>query len=392
MSNPTVSVLIATFNRACYLPECLESVLAQTIRPTQVIVINDGSTDNTREVLAPYMDRIEYIEKPNGGKASALNLGLSRARGDYIWIMDDDDAGLPEALETHLNVLEEDQSIGFTWTTGYYAREGPGGGRLEIVEPGPAPEIPDDGLFLRMLKGNVMVFHSALLCRTSCYRAVGPFNTELIRSQDYEMNLRLTHRYAGRRIDKPTVLYRIHSGSRGSEAGRFEAEEIGLKHRQYNQKILSRFRNELELHEYLPVDLQSEPLGHLEIRRAYLQRMAIMASAGLMGEMVEDLHSALSAADSPLTSVERELVQKTMEDLSQCDLAVLRRTFPTRTVGATQLGRQLQEVIADALYRRAVKGAKGRHPREIVAVVRTGRRVHGIRGFLQAMRRVGKEG
>ena len=90
MPEPTVSVIVPTFNRARYLPECLESLLAQTFPPTQIVVVNDGSTDDTASAVKPYLDRIEYIEKENGGKSSALNLVLPNIRNDYVWIFDDD--------------------------------------------------------------------------------------------------------------------------------------------------------------------------------------------------------------------------------------------------------------------------------------------------------------
>ena len=385
----SVSVLIATYNRAQYLAECLDSVLGQTVRPAQIIVVNDGSTDNTAEVLKPYLDRIEYIEKKNGGKASALNLAMQRVRGDYVWIMDDDDAGLPDALETHLKVLENKPEVGFTWTTGFYAREGVQGGRLEAYERWPLPEAHDEGLFLRLLEGNVVAFHSAILCRTSCYRAVGQFNLELIRSQDYDMLLRLARRFRGRRLDQPTILYRIHSGARGSETTRFGVEEIGSKWRAYNRKILLRLRGELELREYLPAVMQHQPLGALEARRAYLQRMAAMASTGLVTEMLEDLRLAVSghSSDSHLAPEERDFVRRSIEYLTQSELAVLRRTFRAGLLDTLPLGREVREEMARAFYERAVKGLNERHPKEILAVLRAGRKVHGLYGFLGAMRR-----
>jgi glycosyltransferase involved in cell wall biosynthesis len=390
---PSVTVLIPTFNRAQFLPECLDSVLGQTIPPVQVMVINDGSKDHTREAVAPYVDRIEYIEKKNGGKASALNLGLPLARGDYIWVMDDDDAALPDALETHLNVLEKDPEIGLTWTTGYYAKGGPDGGRLEIIKRWPLPEVEDDAFFLRLLEGNVIAFHSAILCRRSCYEKVGFFNPELIRSQDFDMTLRLARRFRACRIDKPTILYRIHSGARGSESTRFAADDIGSKWRVYNRKILLRLRSDLELFEYLPAELQGKPLGPMEVRQAYLKRMASMASAGLVAEMIEDLQLALSGQgpDLPLTSTERDMVRRTIEHLEQSELHSLRRAIRTKMFGTTRLGQEIKAEMACALYRRAVRGARRRHPREVVAVLRAGRRVHGMWGFFQAMRMAMRE-
>ena len=91
MSNQElVSVIIPTYNRASYLVQSLESVLAQSYRSLEVIVVNDGSNDETRAILEPYRRRIAYYEKTNGGKSSALNLGLKHISGEYVWVFDDD--------------------------------------------------------------------------------------------------------------------------------------------------------------------------------------------------------------------------------------------------------------------------------------------------------------
>jgi glycosyltransferase involved in cell wall biosynthesis len=84
MSQPTVSVLVPTFNRVNYIAECLDSLLAQTVPPLEVIVIDDGSEDGTADLLASYGHRIRHIRKENGGKPTAVNLGIQEARGDLI--------------------------------------------------------------------------------------------------------------------------------------------------------------------------------------------------------------------------------------------------------------------------------------------------------------------
>ena len=84
------SVILPTYNRSNYLIQSLDSILAQTYQNFEVIVVNDGFDDDTRHVLKPYQDRLRVLEKPNGEKSSAVNLGLEHAQGDYIWVFDDD--------------------------------------------------------------------------------------------------------------------------------------------------------------------------------------------------------------------------------------------------------------------------------------------------------------
>ena len=91
--NPKFSVIIPTYNRANYVGEAVESVLQQTYQNSELIVVNDGSTDDTAEVIRRFGDQICYVEKANGGKASAVNLGLKYVTGEYVWILDDDDIG-----------------------------------------------------------------------------------------------------------------------------------------------------------------------------------------------------------------------------------------------------------------------------------------------------------
>src|SRR3989338_4269347 len=98
-NHPKITVLIPTFNRAAFLAECLDSLLSQTLPATQILVANDGSTDNTLEVLKPYRNRIDYTETPQLGKPSAINFAMDKVTGDYLWIFDDDDVCLPDALE-----------------------------------------------------------------------------------------------------------------------------------------------------------------------------------------------------------------------------------------------------------------------------------------------------
>ena len=91
-----VSIIIPSYNCASYVEEAVQSALSQTYSDCEVVVINDGSTDNTEEVLAPYRDKIVYISQENKGLAGARNSGIKRASGDYITFLDADDIFLPE--------------------------------------------------------------------------------------------------------------------------------------------------------------------------------------------------------------------------------------------------------------------------------------------------------
>ena len=102
---PTVSVIIPTFNRSKLVVNAIRSVLCQTYRDYEIIVVDDGSTDDTAEALTPYMDRIRYVYQANLGPGAAQNRGIQLARGKWISILASDDLWLPTKLEAQLKVV-----------------------------------------------------------------------------------------------------------------------------------------------------------------------------------------------------------------------------------------------------------------------------------------------
>jgi glycosyltransferase involved in cell wall biosynthesis len=97
--SPTVSVVICAYNAAPFIAETLDSLFAQTFSDFEVIIVNDGSTDETATVLQPYLSRIIYYEQPNQGPAAARNAALRLARGEFISVLDSDDLWMPNYLE-----------------------------------------------------------------------------------------------------------------------------------------------------------------------------------------------------------------------------------------------------------------------------------------------------
>ena len=118
MTAPTmparVSVLMATYNRGPMLEESLESVLAQTHQPCEIIVIDDGSTDDTPSRIASYGDQIRSIRLANGGKSRALNAAMPRVSGDFVWIFDDDDVALPTSIADRVARSPPDAGVVFS--------------------------------------------------------------------------------------------------------------------------------------------------------------------------------------------------------------------------------------------------------------------------------------
>lgn len=112
MTNPLISVIIPAYNRAYYVRQAVKSVLEQTHRCCEVILVDDGSTDDTRQVLTPLMDRIHYLYQENQGLSAARNRGLSVVQGDFVAFLDADDYLLPNAFELELRCFQEQPALG----------------------------------------------------------------------------------------------------------------------------------------------------------------------------------------------------------------------------------------------------------------------------------------
>jgi len=115
MSNDLASVIVNNYNYARFLREAIDSALDQTYRNTEVIVVDDGSTDGSREIIASYGDRIIPVLKENGGQNSALNAGFSLSRGDVILFLDSDDVLFPTAVRTAIEAFSQPDVVKVHW-------------------------------------------------------------------------------------------------------------------------------------------------------------------------------------------------------------------------------------------------------------------------------------
>jgi len=207
---PRVSVIIPTYNRAHIVGEAIESVLAQTYQDFEIIVVDDASTDNTREVLAGYAahhpDKIRVIyRETNGGAGAARNDGIRASKGEYISFLDSDDLYLPHRLQVAVDALDANPSFG-----GAYAdlrRVAPDGAVLSSWL-GEAGHRASGWIFKQQLtRGGVAT--DTMTVRRQCFGEVGLFDESLRRCQDGHMALRLTHRYPFLCIPEVVAVWRF---------------------------------------------------------------------------------------------------------------------------------------------------------------------------------------
>ena len=191
-----ISVIIPTYNRAKLLQRAMKSVLNQTFQDFELIVVDVGSTDNTKKVVSEY-EEVKYVYQENsGGAAKPKNTGIKIAQGEYIAILDDDDEWLPTKLEKQVKFLEENPEIDVV-------------GCNYLINGGKEYKIPNyKDVLKRILVTDDMGPGSIMMYRKKVFDEVGGFDENLKSGQDKEMRIRLASKgYKFRFIRKPLVVY-----------------------------------------------------------------------------------------------------------------------------------------------------------------------------------------
>ena len=215
--SPTVSVIIPTYNRAHLVGRAIKSVLEQTYQDFELIVVDDGSTDNTKEVVKGFNDkRIKYIlHEKNKGATAARNTGIKAARGEYIAFQVSDDEWLPVKLEKQMKVFETvPPEVGVVYT-GFYRLKN----SKKTYIPSPKIIQKEGYIFGSLLKGN-FVTTQAVLVKRECFERAGMFDESLPRLQDWELFIRISKDYHFKCVDEPLLIsyYQPHSISADQSA------------------------------------------------------------------------------------------------------------------------------------------------------------------------------
>lgn len=309
----SISILIPTFNRAHLLGETIDSVLGQTRQVDEILVIDDGSSDDTAGVVRSYEGALTYLRQENAGKSAALNTGLSRAKGDLIWICDDDDILAETACQQLVDQLESDPSLDFACGRHDDFTVDPVNGKKTYKPAGIDFASSSDAIFSDLLEG-CHIFQPGLIVRKSVYDSVGPFREDLLRSQDYEMILRIARGHRGVMVDDIVFHYREHPGTRGPAQSRFDWSERYEVWRSFAEQIFRPLLADLDDAELLPESLPDVPTEPNALRRARcLKRATVYSRHGLWREAAEIWHHAASEFSAGLTEFERQLVRRSTE-------------------------------------------------------------------------------
>ena len=210
-----VSVIIPTYNRASYIRDAIESVLVQTYPVFEIIVVDDGSTDNTREIVCQYGDPVIYICQKNGGPGSARNKGLQNARGDFIAFLDSDDIWTPQKVEIQIDFFRKNPHVDLVF--GHMANFSDT--NTNNVEP----EILNQEVYnyfrnnsydpkyaLDYLIIEDIIPTPSVMLKSNCLNKVGFFNENLLCAEDYDYWLRFAYNNNLGFIDQVLVRRRLH--------------------------------------------------------------------------------------------------------------------------------------------------------------------------------------
>ncbi len=199
-----VSVVISTYNRARMLKRAIQSVLNQTFQDFELIVVDNASTDHTKEVVQSFSEeRLHYLcHEQNRGGSAARNTGIKYAQGPYIAFLDDDDEWFPQKLEKQLKKMEAAQSAGLIYVGSEVFNE-----KKQKIEQVYLPQYRGQ-VYERVLLSTIFSSVSNVLVRRECFQKVGLFDEELSSCQDWEMWLRIAREYEFDFV--PEVLLRIN--------------------------------------------------------------------------------------------------------------------------------------------------------------------------------------
>jgi glycosyltransferase involved in cell wall biosynthesis len=216
MNPASVSVVIPTWNSAALVTQAIDSVLAQTVLPAEVIVIDDGSSDDTAARLTRYPGQVRYCYQANQGVSAARNRGLAEARGEWIAFLDADDVWHPRKLELQLQALAQRSEVGLLGTQVF---DWPAPAFPKVTVPvDPIQVVPWERLVVK----NYFTT-SSVLVRRALFERVGGFDTRLQGPEDHDRWLHIAEQAVVANLALPLTGYRCVSGSLSKQARRMQA-------------------------------------------------------------------------------------------------------------------------------------------------------------------------
>jgi glycosyltransferase involved in cell wall biosynthesis len=220
-TQPLISIVIPAYNAEAFIAEAIESVLAQDYQIREIIVVDDGSTDNTPGVLESYQNRIRFIRQSNAGLGTARNTGIAAANGELIAFLDADDRWLPEKLSKQYKCLIHNPKAGLVHTDLLEWRPQESSQTHREIGRGEF-----QGSCLPSLIQNNRVLPSTVLVKKECLDRVGNFDPQPTGVEDWDLWLRIAREYEFAYVAEPLVLYRMHDANMSANSLRMRSGEF----------------------------------------------------------------------------------------------------------------------------------------------------------------------
>jgi glycosyltransferase involved in cell wall biosynthesis len=302
---PRVSVVIPSYNSAEYVPTALDSVLAQTFDDLEVLVVDDGSTDDTRERLAGYRSdpRFRYVHQANAGVACARNLGIAQSQGHYVAFLDADDTWYPNKLEQQINTIGGRPEHRACFTA--FRRVDQNLAPISEIRSERGNVTLDDLL----LRGNAIGSICTVVVERSLFEEAGGFDPELSQCADWDMWVRLAALTTFLYLDEPLVTYRQHNTNMSHNPALLERDSLRVLQKAFAM-------------EQLPLHLRAMR------RRALARNDVVLAGCYLHAGRYRDVLRCLKraalldfrecryAAGYPLRALSRRLARRTASSLT----------------------------------------------------------------------------
>lgn len=224
---PRVSILLTCYNHRDYIQEAVDGIRQQTFQDYEIVAIDDGSKDGTREWLAEQPDIRCIFNADNLGTYETLNVGLRATQGEFVAVLNDDDVWLPNKLERQVALLDAHPKVGLVHTGGYFID-----GKSARREGNPLgfafPRFATGDILLGLVYENKIIA-SAALARRTCFEQLGEFNREYFGSGDWEMWFRIAERWEVGFVDEPLTLYRVHGANASHKLERIWRDDEKLR-------------------------------------------------------------------------------------------------------------------------------------------------------------------
>lgn len=217
-----VSVVIPNYNYAKYVREAVGSVLAQTYSPLEVIVVDDGSTDESESVLAEFGDAIKLVRQKNQGVSAARNNGIAESSGEYVAFLDADDVWMPEKIARQIELFENDSALGLTHV-GVEDIDAEGNVLATNLD-GLSGEVAADLLLLE--RAVILGGGSGLMVRRDLLAEIGGFDTRLSTSADWDLFYQSARRRPVGFLPEVLLKYRVHGANMHGNIPRMEREML----------------------------------------------------------------------------------------------------------------------------------------------------------------------